>query len=211
MTLSWSFNLKAFGFFFIFTFFSHFGFEGFLALASADAVICPKQVTVAIQCEVATKEFQLISHVGTYNSPAYEEDPASGLMICNYSSDSWTSTYRYVDSISERIIRVSSLEDLSMVVQLVRQMGFPVEYFGDYASPFTMVTYKLKDPKRAPEQLYLFSGLESTFDEDNFSVAALETKKFSTVVINENYLKSQNAVADTFRTGNNCSVSMNRN
>lgn len=181
------------------------------AFAIAEESNCPSQITVAIQCENSNKGFQLISHIGTYLNPTYEIDSSSGSMICSYNSHNWTSTYRYVDRISERIIRVSSLEDLSMVVQLVRELGFRVEYFGDYTTPFTMVTYKLKDPQRAPEQLFLFSGLESTFDDDNFSVAALETKKFSTVVINEKYLKTQDAATDTFQTGNNCSVSLNRN
>ncbi len=179
------------------------------AFAIAENFHCPDQISIAIECQKSNRELQLISHIGNYFNPTHEIDPESKSLICSYSSDTWTSTYFFVDNISERIIRVSTLEDLSMVAQLVRQTGFPVEYFGDYTSPFTMMTYPLNDPQHAPEQLFLFSGLESTFDQNNFSIAALDAKSFSTVVINEKYLKSQDAAADTFQTGNNCSVSIN--
>lgn len=168
---------------------------------------CPQKISILLECEPSQNHFQLVRHKGNYIHPQMDFDKKENLLVCSYVTNQWSSTYKYSDAGIEKIIQVTSLGGLSDIVHLVDQIGFKVDHFGINSNPFLMLTFKPNEKYFSLDQVFLFSGLESTFDgANNFSVDALDNKKFSTIVINEKYLKSGNTTADTFVTGSNCSV-----
>lgn len=132
-----------------------------------------------------------------------EYDQSHQLMVCSYSSEEWFTKYKFIDQSGEQTLTVSSLAQLSAVVGVIKNKGFKIDHFSDLSRPFSTVTYNFKDKKITPNQLFLFSGLESTFGEDDLPVT-LSQHKVSTVIVNDRYAKSRNIAADTFRTGGNC-------
>jgi hypothetical protein len=168
---------------------------------------CPKEVSVLLECKPSPKKFQLLRHIGKYLNTQVDLEKKENLLVCSYASKTWSSTYKYDDVGIEKIIQVTSLQGLSNIVQLVDQIGFKVDHFGINSTPFLMLTFKPHRHYFSLYQMFLFSGLENTFDgADNFSVDAFDRKKFSTIIINEKFLKTGNATADTFVTGSDCSA-----
>lgn len=135
-------------------------------------------------------------------------DKSQNVMVCSYGSREWVSKYRYSHNNNQKYVSVSNLEDLAGIVLLINSKGFKVDHFGSNSNPFSMLTFKEKNNQLTADQIFLFSGLESTFENNSFSVNALNKHMVSTIVINERYLKSQNAAADTFETGSNCLVAV---
>lgn len=167
---------------------------------------CTPQVFISLECAPNQKTFQLIKHFGKYNQPKTEFNEAQNMIICSYRSNEWVSQYRYVHGHTEKILNVTNLEDLANVVNIIRELGFKVDHFGNNSYPFSMLTYKEEKNQYLADEIFLFSGLESTFENNNFGVKARDKKMVSTVVINERYLKSQDVTADTFETGSNCII-----
>jgi hypothetical protein len=181
-------------------------FYFFLATANATINSCPPAVLVSVQCAQAQKDFQLIKHLGKYTQPKMEFNNSQNVLICTYKSDEWISKYRYVTKNEERFITASSLEDLASVASIIHSSGFKVDYFDVKSNPFTTLTYKEKNNYFKPDQIFLYSGLESTFENNSFAVSASNKDLVSTIVINDNYMKSHDVAADTFQTGSNCLI-----
>jgi hypothetical protein len=169
---------------------------------------CPPSVVISVQCAPNKKDFQLVKHLGKYTLPKMEYDNATNIMICSYESDQWASKYRYINNNQEKFINASSLNDLVDVVNIINSTGFKADYFSNKSNPYVMLTYKENNNYFHPDQIFLYSGLESTFGNNGFTVSALSKDAVSTYVINERYLKSQNIAADTFQTGSNCTVAI---
>jgi hypothetical protein len=184
----------------------------FLLISSfALANECPQQLVVGIDCTDNGGDFQLLKHLGKYTQPRMEVEPSNSQMVCSYGVSEWVSKYKIVDGLGEKTVTVTSTEQLVGVANVIRQKGFKMDYFDRKTGPFTMVTFRNEPVRnepakqnRTPDQMFLFSGLESTFGKDNLAVTT--GNKISTVIINERYLKSQDAATDTFVTGSNCVV-----
>ena len=172
----------------------------------AIARVCPQEIVVSIECAPQAMDFQLLSHIGRYSQPKIERDFNKDLMICTYLSNEWISKYKYIEGSQEITALATNLKELYGIVKVIDKKGFKVDHFSEKSNPFTMVAFNDKEENLKPEQMFLFSGLESTFENNNFNVGASDENKVSTIVINERYLKSQDVAADTFQTGSNCHI-----
>lgn len=165
--------------------------------------LCPKQMIVTIECAENNNEFQLLKHAGRYTEPKMELNENSSHMICTYSAHEWISRYKVVDDSGSRIVSVTNLQELGSVAHHVRSKGFQ---FGSDVSPFSMITYKSLDNNFTADQMFLYSGLESTFGKNNVTVAAINNTNITTAVLSDKYMKSENAAADSYVTGSNCFI-----
>ena len=201
--------MKLFVIYFLSIFFLQFGANAFALSQPPSNVnnLCPQQIVVAIDCPKNQNDFQLLRHLGKYTGPKMELTPDHRQMICSYGASEWISKYIFRDMSGEKTIIVSSLYELSSVADMIRQMGFNLGRFSKKTLPFTMVTYRQDKRNYTPDQMFLYSGLESTFGEGNLSMADTDDS-VSTMIINERYLKSQNAAADTYVTGSNCIIAI---
>lgn len=175
------------------------------ATAQISQLQCPHQVEIKIKClSEEEKDFQLIEHLGQYSYPEVNFNPNVSRMICTYRAINWFSLYK----IPGKTKRVAQLGDMVEVVQAIQAKGFNTGYFSNLTSPYSMLTFKQQNQKLSLDQLFLFSGIESTYENQNFNVAALNFNKVSTVVVNDKYLKTRNNAADAFFTGSKCLVSI---
>lgn len=177
------------------------------SISKADTNFCPSQVIVTIECLDDGSAFQLIKHLGKYTNPKMEMSSDNQRLVCSFGVNQWVSKYKVKVGNQNRMESATSTQQLLQVANFIDKKDFNFVKMNGNPDPFAVVTYKQKSQNFEQDQMFLFSGLESTFGKDNFNVSA-NGEVMSTVIVNDRFLKSQNAAADTYVTGSNCIVSI---
>jgi hypothetical protein len=180
----------------------------FIQSIFADTTRCPPSVLLAIECPDSARNFQLLKHIGKYSQPKLDFDASKNVVVCSYVSNEWISKYKYLENNEQKVVSATTPQDLSGIVRVISDRGFNIDNFSGNLNPYSVVTFKQKNSKFVLDQVFLYTGLESTFEKDNFAVNTLDKRKISTIIINDRYLKTEDAAADTFQTGSNCLVTV---
>lgn len=171
------------------------------------SIRCPEQVLISIECqENSESDFQLLTHLGRYRNAQAEVDSRTNNIICSYGVYEWVSRYKFSNGSDVVTASVSNLTELRRIAEVILSKGLRATYLNELVMPFSMVTFRPDDNRLRPERMFVFSGIESTFEKEGFAVETSDRNQVSTAVISDTYLKSKNTATDVYVTGSSCFI-----